>query len=240
MKYWVIPALVALLAGCAGPAMKPETAPASLSGISPTAPLGCRFEKRVADGKTEQRSNLYFWRQAARTETRDDLSKQGEIWEQDSAGHLFYTRLFFPERVALEYSPGDLAATGTTVSWEQLEALVDPSAFGKTLKLEGTASFAGLAAERYAGTLGGVATEIDWLPTLKLPSRILKKPQETAMQWSMAECAEASRFSVQPISPQELAGFRQLDFSDLGDMESDPMVQRILELTGGHHHHEGH
>lgn len=240
MKHRVVWTFVALLAGCAGPAPKPAAPePPSLAGLDPSTPLGCRYEKHMTHGQQERRSNLYFWREAQRTETRDEASKQGEIWQRDGKDKLFYTRLFYPERVALEYTPGDLATVGSTATWEQVAALVDPQALGKTLQVQGRTGFAGVEAERYTGTENGVATEIDWLPGLKLPARVQRKSPEGVFELTLAECADISKAKQQPITRQELDGLRHIDFTDLGDMESDPAVQRIEAQLGGHHH-EGH
>lgn len=40
---------------------------------------------------------------------------------------------------------------------------------------------------------------------------------------------------MKPITKAQLDNFRRLDYTDLGDMEDDPMVQHIEKLLGGHH-----
>lgn len=201
--------------------------------------LACRFEKQTADATNPKNSNWYFWRQAQRTETRDDRANQGEIWERNNTGHYFYTRLFFNERIALEFLPGDLAATNATPSWQQLTSLVDPSTLGKELSLLGKENLDGTAIEYYSGAINGVPTEVDWLPALQLPARLVKKLPEGSVTLTLAECSKDANSAVKPIGKAELDNFRHLDYTDLGDMESDPMVQHLEQLMGGHHH-EGH
>ncbi len=231
--------LVLLLSACAGSATKTYILPEGLGQVVATSPLACRFEKHTTDGKNTQKSNWYFWRETQRTETRDELSNQGEIWERNSAGQYFFTRLFFNERVALEFVPGDLAAMGSSPSWQQLSSLIDPKTLGKELKPQGKGSAGGLSVEYYSGTINNVVTEIDWLPDLQLPARLVKKLSDITVILTVSDCGNVSKFAAKPITKPEFDKLRRLDYTDLGDMEDDPMV-RHLELLMGGHHHENH
>lgn len=200
--------------------------------------LACRYEKRTVGVNNPQTASWYFWRQKHRTETRDELSNQGEIWEKYNSGALFYTRLFYNEKVALEFVQGDLAATNVTPSTQQLTSLVDPKLFGKELALLSKDNKDGLPIEHYKGTIGDIATEVDWLPVLQLPARLVKKLPVGTVALTLAECGTGSNFPVKPITKADLDNFRRLDYTDLGDMENDPLVQHIEQLMG--EPHKGH
>ena len=238
MKTLLAASLIFFLAACAGPSQKIYTLPEQLGEIDATTPLACRFEKQTSDGNKLQNSNWYFWRQAQRTETRDERSNQGEIWAQNNGGQFFYTRLFYNERVALEFVPGDLAATETAPSWQQLTSLIDPDTLGKELPLLSKDNSGNTAVEYYSGTVKGVPTEVDWLPVLQLPARVVKKLPEGTVSLSLSECAKEAKFAVKPSTKPELDHLRHLDYTDLGDMEDDPMVHHIEQLMAGHHHGE--
>jgi hypothetical protein len=79
---------------------------------------------------------------------------------------------------------------------------------GKELALQGKAESNGMVIESYRGTV-----------TLTLSA-----------------CGKQSQFPTKPITKAELDSFRRLDFTDLGDMEDDPMVHHIEQLLGGHQH----
>lgn len=239
MKYLLASSLILFLAACASPTKKPHTLSAELTNLANPHSLACQFEKKLVTEKNSQSSKWYFWRQARRTETRDALTKQGEIWERNNAGQFFYTRLFYNERVAVEFMPGDLKATGASASWQQLSSIVDPNTLGKELALTGKENLDKMTVEYYRGTLNGIDTEVDWLPALQLPARIAKKQPDGIFQLSLSGCDELSKAAMQPISKVELDEFRHLDYADMGDMELDPVVQHIEQLMGGHHH-DGH
>lgn len=235
MKKILISALILRLNACASFGTKTYTLPEGLLDLANSNQLACRYEKQVAHADIPQKSNWYFWREEQRTETRDELSNQGEIWEYKKLGEFFYTRLFYNESVALEFVQGDLATTGTAPSVHQLTSLVDPKTFGKELTLISKENNDGLPIEYYSGTIKNVATEVDWLPALQLPARLVKKLPDSTVALTLSECNKGTKFAVKPITKAQLDNFRRLDYTDLGDMEDDPMVQHIEKLLGGHH-----
>ncbi|GAB6139593.1 hypothetical protein JCM14076_03220 [Methylosoma difficile] len=236
MKILITAALISLLTACAGTAEKKLSLPENLAAFAPNTPLACQYQKTLDDGKNQQTSHWYFWRTASRTETFDELTHQGEVWERDQAGKLFHTRLFYPEKLALEFVSGDLAALGSEVSWQQLSSIIDAKNLGRELLPVNQENLNGTVVEHYAGKLNGVQTEVDWLPHLQLAARIDKHFPEGLTRLNLTNCGSAASLAAKPISQAELNNFRHIEFTDIGDMESDPMVQRIEKLMGGHQH----
>ncbi len=234
MKKTVIVLLFICLASCAS--SPSYVLPEGLADVTPVNPLACRFEKQLSNDKSQHKTNWYFWREKQRTETRDELSNQGEIWESKNPNEFFYTRLFYTEHVALEFVQGDLATSGSAPKAQQLNSLIDPQTLGKELKLLNKDNLMGVDIEYYQGTINHMITEVDWLPKLQLPARILKKLPDGVVTLTLSECGNSNKFTPQPITKAEIDNFRRLDYTDLGDMEDDPIVQRIEQLMGGHHH----
>ena len=236
MKRFVVYPLALLLSACANLATKSYDLSQELANLTNSNSLACRFEKQTTGQNTSSKSSWFFWRQPTRTETRDELSNQGEIWEKNQSGQLFYTRLFFNERVALEFVPGDLAAMDTAPSWQQLRTIIDTSTLGKSLALVNQNQSGKLTIESYTGTVNNVATEVEWLPALQLPARVLKKLPEGTVTLTLTECGDEAKLAVKPITKAEFDKLRHLDYTDFGDMEEDPMVRHLEQLMGGHHH----
>jgi hypothetical protein len=236
MEKPTIALLILCLVACADTTQRPFSLPEDLAGLASSPQLTCQYEKQVLVGNKAQSTNWYFWRQRQRTETRDALSNQGEIWEAIKPGGYYYTRLFYNERVALEWGQGDLLTSGSTPPIKQISSIVDPDTLGKELALQGKAESNGMAIESYRGTVNNIATEVDWLPTLQLPARLVKQLPEGTVTLTLSACGKQSQFPTKPITKAVLDGFRRLDFTDFGDMEDDPMVHHIEQLLGGHHH----
>jgi hypothetical protein len=226
-----------LLAACASLSEKSYTLPENLQAtLGPDQAIACRFSKQASGADGQPATNWFFWREPQRTESRDALSNQGELWERNQAGQFFYTRLFYREKVALEFVPGDLAAIGSSANWAQLSSLIDPNLLGKELTLTKKSSQNGNAVEYFTGTIHGIATEVDWLPSVQLPARLVKKLPEGEITLTLLECTAKTGLGLQPINKAELDSFRRLNYTDLGDMEDDPMVRHLEHLMGGHHH----
>jgi hypothetical protein len=234
MEKPTISLLIFCLTACADTAQHSFSLPEDLAALASSPQLACQYEKLVLVGNKAQSTNWYFWRQQQRTETRDALSNQGEIWETIKPGGYYYTRLFYNERVALEWGQGDLLASGSTPSIKQISSIVNPDMLGKELALQGKTESNGMVIESYRGTVNNIATEVDWLPTLQLPARLVKQLPEGAVTLTLSACGKQAQFPTKPITKAELDGFRRLDFTDLGDMEDDPMVHHIEQLLEGY------
>ncbi len=170
----------------------------------------------------------HFWRSDNRVETRDAYGETGEVWESDPRGQISYTRLFHPDGKAIDYTPGDLRALAIKTDWNQIKSIIDPKLLGTQLKRTGEQAVDGQRAERYAGEVDGVSTEILWLPETKLPARIEKTQGGVTVSLRMAECKPLASAPWIMTSETRMQSYQHLDYADLGDKENDPFVKAVL------------
>ncbi len=243
MKKPLLLLISALMSACAIHTGSSLQLPARLSTFSPETPIACHYEKQVftTGHPPSSPTDWYFWRDEHHTETRDEASRQGDLWERDGREQLTYTRIFLDEKATLEYSSVDLLTSGMTPPWQQLRSLVDPKALGAVLKRQPGATRSGLVVEHYTGTLDGMVTNIDWLPRLQLPARLEKKTGQGGFSLRLTTCHPLEKAAWKPGSLEARNRFRALEYTDLGDMESDPQVKRLLDSMGeqAHAHHQG-
>lgn len=227
------------LAACASSPHHAQVMPQNLSALSADIPLACEYEKRVTTSghAALHPSDWHFWRDHSRTETRDDQTRLGETWERDSQGGLSYTRIYYDEKAMLEYNSVDLLTSGQQPDWQQLWSLIDPKTLNRELKRIETDVISGISLEHYSGEMDGMHVELDWLPSLKLPAYLEKKHFDGSFSLKLKACHTVSPAVGEALSKTDFRSFRQLEYTDLGDMESDPQVQRILKSTGEHVHH---
>lgn len=180
----------------------------------------------------------YFWRSDNRVETRDAHGENGEVWESDPRGQISYTKLFHPAGKAIDYTPGDLRALAINTDWNQIKSIIDPQLLGTHLKRSGEQTVDGQRAERYAGAVDGVSTEVLWLPEMKLPARIEKTRGGGGVTVSlrMAECKPLASAPWTMTSDTRMQSYQHIDYADLGDKEGDPFVKNILHQTERLHH----
>ncbi|MGI9212399.1 MAG: hypothetical protein ACR2HF_07975, partial [Methylococcaceae bacterium] len=138
-----------------------------------------------------------------------------------------------------EYNSVDLITIGTTPQWQRIRSLIDPDALGHELKLDQALSEKGIRHERYSGAEDGITTQLDWLPGLGLPAHIEKINGINSFSLKLTGCQDIQHASWKPLSKQEYDRMQHLEYTDLGDMESDPLVKRILARLGltAHDHH---
>ena len=240
-KRLLLAALPTLFLGCAslsGKDSKPLSAE-MLHGLKDMDPMTCEYQKTWLQNQKTSQAAWYFMRQPNRTETRDLATDQGDIWQRDDQGRLFKIRLFNQDRVALEYTDGDLKASDRLASWPTIWSIVDTRQFGKDLKLAAKETFYGVELETYQGKLDGVDVKMEWLPSLKLPKSISRHGPGMDEDLDLVSCKSLSTASIKPMTTAKLNDYRHIDFTDLGDMEQDPAVQKIMRLSGEHSHDHG-
>lgn len=136
---------------------------------------------------------------------------------------------FHEHRAVLESTSGDLHAAGVERKWNALAEIIDVELLQK-LDGKGTKTVAGYKAERFRGKVGEISWEVWWIPELRLPGKIVQTKGKTRTETSLKVAEQGSL-------PQSANDFRRIDYADLGDLESDPLVQAILRDSHGHGHH---
>lgn len=235
--FWCLPLI--LMSGCSQKQLS-QLDMSSISGLTAQTPISCEFEKQDPDDVSTA-SQGYIWsliRESDRVESKDELTQQGQIWERDSKGLITMTHLFHREKVALEYSSGELAATGKAADWEKIRSIINPAQLKNDFKVEKEEKNSGVRKVSYSSPVGS----IEWLPDLMLPSSIrLSEKGEVGNKLMLKSCVPLSLAKVGPTPLSTLREYRHIDFSDIGDMETDPQVKRIESLLGGHSHgHDQH
>jgi len=69
-----------------------------------------------------------------------------------------------------------------------------------------------------------------------LPSSISHPDSSDKQSLRLVNCWPINKATIQPTTDSTLSAYRHIDYSDLGDMETDPLVQKIVALSGGHSH----
>lgn len=224
--------LVAALAGFATlPALAVESAPA--------APVAALYETRVMphDGHGRpQVTRWYFLREADRVEVRDAGGATGELWERDPSGSLFYSRLFHDQRAQVEFAPTEFQ-TGT-LNWRKVACLVDPALLGTAFKRRAAARRDGRHIEYYGGGADRARIAVEWRPDLALPRKVRSQTAERTTDMRLLRTWRLTDAPAAMTDPQTLLAYRQIDGADLGDMESDPLVKRVLAASGHAHDHD--
>ncbi|QWP78401.1 hypothetical protein J5226_08420 [Lysobacter sp. K5869] len=220
----------------AGPAWAgEEAAAASATSAAATDAQVVVAHYSVRDAQGER--SLVLVRGADRIEYRQQ-GEPVELWRQTPDG-ISRLELFAAEKRSVAWAPGDLRTVGRMPQWEQLASPINPQLRDK-LKRDGTAKPLGLSAERYRGeSAEGRAIALDWLAGEGLPAYYRTGPAKP-------KAGDAGFYELKLVKLERVPaaeaftatdGYRETDYTDLGDMELDPFAANYLKRNGHAHEH---
>lgn len=199
-----------------------------INGTIETLPaIACHFETTMAVSGSPDKKQVrewYMWRQPSQIETRELADDTGEIWRLGRGDQVSYQRVFHKDKRVVEYSTGDLRALNRYPNWRRLASVIDPSLLKNKLKLTGKSEALGQEALRYQGQLGGVEFEVWWLEREQIPALVRQVYPDREVVLRLKAVSPLSK-SAWPR--EQVDGYASIDYSDLGDKQSDPFVRRI-------------
>lgn len=204
----------------------------------PAPAVAAQYETRsiqLAHRPQARTQRWYLLRSERRIETwAEDAKDAGErqLWQRDTAGEIRHARLFPADRRVVDYQPGDLRALGRYPDWQRLGELIDAGLLDR-LKDTGPVTVLNREARRYQGQIDGVDLEIWWLLRERLPALLRRGTGDREIALHLLALHP---LADTPWPPADSDGFVHLDYTDLGDMEADPFVQR-LHANEGHAKH---
>ncbi len=200
-------------------------------------PIAALYETSYtnSDGLVVERGRWYFVRQRDRVETA--TGAHAEVWERYPDGQIALRRLFGEDEIAIKYSPGELAARGVATDWEALRSVIAPDAMGRLKQTEKSDHDRSVVA--LEGQLNGETVEVSWLPRKHIPAMIRRTSPNGIFTMRLMQAHAPPPRDWLPSSRWPVDNFRNVDAADLGDLEHDPAIQRLLreEPVGGAHAH---
>ncbi|MEK6750557.1 MAG: hypothetical protein AABY83_15365, partial [Pseudomonadota bacterium] len=106
----------------------------------------------------------------------------------------------------------------------------------RALKHVATVIFLGRPAERYIGHQGEEKIEVVWLPHEALAAKYVRATHKQRMTLELKELHPSPAAHWPNANPATSEAYDFLDGADLGDMEYDPFVRRVLASDGQHGH----
>lgn len=196
-------------------------------------PLAARYEEtRRVSGTDEKLEDWYFARRKEQVETA--RKNYAEVWQRDERGELTLTRVFQQDRKLIQYTSGELRTQRRMKDWVALNSVIDPRQYA-ALKQIGTGSILGRNALRYAGEIGEERIELLWLAEEALAAKLTRSGANgSSLTLELKELRAAPDPNWPLASQTKIDQYAALDGADLGDMEYDPFVKRVLDADGGH------
>ena len=216
--------------------------------------LQARFETTqcATPCKKPVKREWFMLREANQVELRDLNDDHSDLWRLQADGSLEYVYLMHGLQRAIDYAPVDLRLLGINASeskWHGLSQLLSREELDGMQKKAGRA-YQGMATEIYKGKIGNIKTEVTWIPELAVPLKLqYQYPKHTVTvqlkQRYQGKLAQ-SKLPITPTTEATLQAYQHVDFTDIGDMEHDPVATAWLSQAKGapgvhvHHHQAEH
>ncbi|MHB8915260.1 MAG: hypothetical protein ACYC4K_05560 [Thiobacillus sp.] len=185
-----------------------------------------------------QQGSWYFWRGENRVEIRDGTSDVGEIWRRDNKGRTNFVYVEPTHKRGIEYNASDLRIINHTRPWERLASIVSPDEL-KKLTLVGEKEVLGYKAQRYSGKMDKRTVDVVWVPSLQLATKVVNTYPDRKVTTELKSFL-TKQDAVTATTDAQLASYALVDFSDLGDMETNETMAWLKQATAapGHETHE--
>ena len=207
--------------------------------------LQARFETTqcATPCKKPVKREWFMLREASQVELRDLNDDHSDLWRLQADGSLDYVYLMHGQQRAIDYNPVDLRLLGINTSeskWHGLSQLVSREELDGMQKKAGR-SYQGMATEIYKGKIGDIQTEVTWIPELAIPLKLQYRYPKHTVTVQLKQRYQG-KLPIAPTTEAMLQDYQHVDFTDIGDMEHDPIATAWLSQAKGapgvhvHHH----
>lgn len=147
-----------------------------------------------------------------------------EYWEPVKGGRLRLVRYFDDHKRGIEYQPDEI--TGDH-DWSLKQQLVSDALLNSMKQTKRTGEGCDQVVflqKQHADTL----VKLQWLPKQRLIKHYLESSSNATIEWQLLEVSDdqskvAARF-------QQLNNFQTVDYTDIGDNESDPFLAKMIHM----------
>jgi hypothetical protein len=190
-------------------------------------PLAARYETVGIDraGRITRKSDWYLVRTTSRIETAGE--GRAEVWERSERGDLSMRRVFRDDQFILEYHTGDLRAMDIKPEWPVLGSILDPDALPGSSRT-GSKKVLGRTAQVYRSGTGRDRVEVWWIEAVRLPALVKRTGDLGTYTMKLMEIRDSAPSDWPVATHWRTDEFRVVDAADLGDLEHDPVVKRIM------------
>ena len=193
-------------------------------------PLAAHYTKTLKyRNKTPISSDWYLIRRPDQVETSRD--RYSEVWQRDTRGELTLTRVFHQDRKLIHYTTGELRTQHRGKDWDSLNGIVAKLELQK-LKRAADITYLGRPATRYIGHFGEEKIEVLWLKAEALAAKYVHTDNDRSLTLELKDLRSNPIAEWPQANPKKIEPYDYIDGADLGDMEYDPFVRRVLASDG--------
>jgi hypothetical protein len=185
-------------------------------------------------GEAKKAVKWFFWRTGKMVEVSNAKQSFGEKWRLSDNGTVFYQALYHDKHFLLNFQPADLKILGKKADWG-IRSTLFPQKILEQLDQKQGGKFQQYAMVHYQGKVAGIEYQIDWLPKINLPVRVEKS---SAGKKLVTELKEIYPLAQTPYKQLASEKYEDMDYADIGDNESHPVVSLLQKNSGIGYFHQ--
>ncbi|MGH8025141.1 MAG: hypothetical protein ACREO0_00295 [Pseudoxanthomonas sp.] len=188
---------------------------------------------RIRDARGEH--SLVLVREDARVEYRME-GEPPRVWRQTPDG-VELLELYPADSRMIAYAPGDLRTLNRLPDWSQLTGMVDPVLRTRLAAAGGAEAFAQPVIRYRGADAQSQPVELDWLNDAGLPFRYCAGKHCDGKRHPATDAIHLQDLKRIPAENAftSLEGLLEIDYADLGDMESDAFVRKLMSASQAAH-----
>ncbi|MBQ1782376.1 MAG: hypothetical protein II007_01840 [Gammaproteobacteria bacterium] len=175
------------------------------------------------DNNGQRSGTLEILRHGSDTALYNPDRQIGEWWVLADSKRPRFHRLFGEQQRRIDYTTGDLRALGVNVNIDSIESFAMAPLLSHLKAGDAVADCP--AARHYSGEINGSHYEVNWHSALKLPLLLETRKAGQVRRW------QANALINEPTVNQRFGqwlDFQPTDFADIGDMETDPFLAKLI------------
>ncbi|WP_428355642.1 hypothetical protein [Methyloprofundus sp.] len=175
----------------------------------------------------------YFWRAENQLEVANAEQSLGKKWIYNGQQMVVYQVLYHDRKFVLEFQPTDLKILGLQSNWKMRASLFPPEILTQ-LHQQGSGKFQEYATVNYQGNVAGHRYQVDWIPVLNLPSRVVKQLGNMIIITQLKEVYPLDKSPYKQLSSDQ---YDDMEYADIGDNESHPIAAQLQkDIAIGYFH----
>lgn len=193
---------------------------------NPDDPLGAVYKIQIQQPGQDKAmtQSLELWRQGTQVAIRYPDRHITELWQQTPNGRLMLVRYFDEYQRGIEYQPVEI---GGNQDWSVKRQLVSDELLARMDKEKTTGAGCEMQTV-YRLQDKGRTLAVNWLPgqSLLQSLEISESSSRGSVQWTLEKTIEENQ-QVSDVF-NTLADFQITDYTDVGDMEDDPFLAKMI------------
>ncbi len=159
-----------------------------------------------------------------------EYSDLTEVWKRSADGTCEFERIFNEDKRVVEYVSGQLRSLGVFPDWATLRVALDESALQQLQQARGAGNSSFGKVLSYHAKGRGQSISFDWSARHQLPVKLVRRyPDASATEMKLISVGTDAKSHSDAISARSESLLR-IDAADIGDMEYDPFVKKVIRL----------